>query len=175
MTVQIADVLDALVATTYAPSNFGAQLARLRDGLSGCQDPFRARDQVEENLMQHAEVIRCTDAFGARAVLGIYRPAVIEKIQKESKYDQGRIALAILRAYHERSTSSQERGFAEVYRVLSRIAPKLSPDPPTLDLVDLVQAFREGKARRCRNFAAEAYADALLGLSHHVRAFNKRQ
>lgn len=172
MTVHVADVLDALVATTSAPSNFGAQLTRLRDGLSGTQDPFRARDQVEENLMHQAAIIRCTDAYAARRTLGIYKPAVIEKIQKETHADQGRIALAILRAYHERSTASMERGFVEVYRILRRIAPKTTP--PTDEDTELLQLFREGKAKRCRNFAAEAYADSLLGLQFHCKVWNKQ-
>ncbi len=173
--ISVADILDHLVSNSAVPSNFGAQLTRLRDGISGSQDPFRARDEVENNLMQQATLIRCLDQFAARPVLPIPRPAIIEKIQRETHKNQGHIAVAILRSYHERATKSQERGLVEVYRTLFSMAPDVVPAPPECsDIADFVQMFREGKARRCRSFAAEAYADALLGLQQHCRIHNRK-
>jgi len=175
MSVSVADVLDNLISVSAAPSTLGAQLDRLRLGTHSAPDPFRARDDVENHLIQQAALIRCIDQFTARQVLPIPRPAIIEKIQKETHTDQGRIAVAVLRAYHERSTRSQERGMVEVYRLLARMAPETTPPSPTEDTLDLVQLFREGKARRCRAFSCEAYADSLLGLQQHVRIWARKQ
>lgn len=185
--VQVADVLDHLVARSAAPSNLGAQLDRMRFGIQTTPDPFRARDEVENNLLQQAQLLRCIDEFSARHEFSMttrqratsaagYK--VLDRLQKATKRGQGEIALNILRAYHERVTcsigQSQERGLLEVYNYISSIAPEAVPAPPK-DTEDLLMAFRTGGAKRARNMACEAYADALLALQNHCRVFNKKE
>jgi len=161
MSVSVADVLDNLISVSAAPSTLGAQLDRLRLGTHSAPDPFRARDDVENHLIQQAALIRCIDQFTARQVLPIPRPAIIEKIQKETHTDQGRIAVSVLRAYHERSTRSQERGMVEVYRLLARMAPETTPPSPTEDSADLAKQLvdlLEDPQRRSSLRAAAAAA-----------------
>ncbi len=172
MGVTVHDVLDFLVSRGATPSNLGAQLERLRDGTTGTQDPFRARDEVESSMLRLATIIRCVDEFGDRMELSP-KGQQIEKINRFAQLPEGAVALGILRAYHERP-SSPERGLVEIYRFLARIAPRGVPTIPK-ECDDLLQAFRDGHAKRCRFAAAEAYADALLGLQYHVRLFDKRQ
>lgn len=158
----------------------GAQLDRLRYGVHTAPDPFRARDDVEAHLLHQAVLIRCVDDFArrdefaspARRAGGGYK--ILEKIQKACRKGQGEIALSILRAYHERSTQSQERGLLEIYNYLTSIAPSAIPTPPKNE-PDLLQAFRTNAAKRARATACEAYADSLLALQNHVRVFNKKE
>jgi hypothetical protein len=186
-TVQVADVLDHLVAKSAAPSSFGAQLDRMRFGIQVTPDPFRAREEAENKLLQSAALLRCIDQFEARYEFSVttrqratsaagYK--VLDRIQKATKRGQGEIALGILRAYHERVTcsigQSQERGLLAVYTYVAGIAPDAVPAPPK-DTDDLLMAFRTGSAKRARNMAAEAYADALLALQNHVRVYNKKK
>lgn len=184
--VQVADVLDHLVARAGAPSTMGAQLDRMRFGIQTAPDPFRARDDAENNLLRQAGLLRCVDDFAARHEFSVstrQRVAsaagykVLDRLQKATKRGQGEIALGVLRAYHERVTcsigQSQERGLLEVYRYIASLAPDDVPAPPK-DTEDLLMAFRTGKAKRARNMACEAYADALLALQNHCRVWNKR-
>jgi hypothetical protein len=172
VSICVADVLDFLVSKGATPSNLGAQLERMRDGTTSGQDPFRARDEVEAGMMRLANVIRCVDEFECRPELSP-RGQAIEKINKHVQIEEGRIALGVLRAYHERP-SSPERGLVEIYKFLARIAPRAVPSIPK-ECEDLLQAFRDGDAKRCRFVAAETYADALLGLQSHVRIYDRRQ
>jgi hypothetical protein len=183
MSVQVADVLDHLVARSASPSSFGAQLDRLKYGLQPTPDPFRARDEAENHLLEQATLLRCVSDFSSKeefVVLPRQRKAaaagykLLERIHIASKYPQGGIALGILRAYHERSTQSQERGLVEVYNFLFAIAPTVCPPLPKQE-TDLLQAFRSGNAKRARTLACEAYADALLALQQFVRVWNARQ
>lgn len=169
--ITVHDILDFLVSRGGTPSNLGAQLERLRDGTTGTQDPFRARDEVETGMMRLATIIRCVDEFGQRSELNPKGQA-IEKVNRFAQLPEGAVALGVLRAYHERP-SSPERGLVEIYRFLARIAPRGVPSIPK-ECDDLLQAFRDGNAKRCRFVAAETYADALLGLQYHVRLFDKR-
>ncbi len=170
--ITVQEILDFLVSRGGTPSNLGAQLERLRDGTTGTQDPFRARDEVETSMLRMATIIRCVDEFERRLELSP-KGQQIEKINRFAQLPEGQVALGVLRAYHERP-SSPERGLVEIYRYLSRVAPRGVPTVPK-ECDDLLQAFRDGNAKRCRFAAAEAYADALLGLQHHVRLFDKRQ
>lgn len=182
MSIQVSDVLDFLVARSMAPSTMGAQLDRMRDGIQSAPDPFRARDDVENHMLQQAELIRCIDDFTSRQEFSVttrQRAAaagykVLEKFQKSTGRRQGEIGIGILRAYHEWSTQSTERGLLSVYQYLAIIAPSLVPPPPKNLDTNLLQAFRIGTAKRARNVACEAYADSLLALQNHVRVFNKK-
>ena len=171
MTINLNDILDFLVSRSAVGSNLGAQLEKMRDGTSSQSDPFRSRDEVEANMIRLAGIIRCVDAFAAKQEI-TPKGQAIEKINRTPQFAEGSIALGILRAYHERS-SSPERGLVEVYRFLAKISPRAVPSIPQ-DCDDLLQAFRDGNAKRCRFIAAEAYADALLGLQNFVRIYNKK-
>lgn len=173
MSTRIADILDFLVAKSAAPSTMGAQLDRLRNGVSVPPDPFRAREDTENALLRTASILRCLDSFASRDVFVNHR--ALEKIQKNCKLSQGYIALSILRAYQEWSSQSQERGLVEVYRVIVRLAPKSVAAPPKDTDEDLLQMFRTNKAKRARSFAAEAYADSLLAMQDFVRTWNKKK
>ncbi len=172
MSISTADVLDFLVSRGGTPSNLGAQLERLRDGTTGIQDPFRSRDEIESNMIRMANLIRCIDEFEARPVLSP-RGEKTKDLNKYARRDEGSIALGVLRAYHEWASSSPERGLVEIYRFLAKIAPNGVPAPPK-DSHDLLQDFRESKAKRCRFLAAEMYADALLAMQYHIRVYNDR-
>lgn len=181
--VQVADVLDFLVAKSQAPSTMGAQLERLKYGIQIAPDPFRQREDVESHLLKQAGLIRCVDDFADRQEFNPPRKVdsagykIILKIQKETRPQraQGAIALGILRAYHERCTgvNNQERGLLEVYNFILSIAPRVVPSPPK-NTDDLLMAFRTGTAKRARATAAEGYADALLALQNHCRVWNKK-
>ena len=171
MTVTVSDILDYLVAVTAAPSTFGAQLEKIKYGIESKPDPWRARDETEQHLIEQAGIIRCLDAFQAKREFSM-SVKVLEKIQIATHYDQGALAVGIMRAYHERSTQSQERGLLAVYQFLATIAPAVVPLPPK-GTEDLLQSFREGSAKRARSISAEAYADSLLALQNHVRHWNK--
>ncbi len=172
MSIGVADRLDFLVGRGGVPSNLGAQLERLRDGTTGTNDPYRARDEVENNMLRMAVILRCIDEFSERQELSP-RGQQIEKLNRFAQLPEGAIALGVLRAYHERP-SSPERGLVEIYRFLAKIAPRNVPPIPK-DCDDLLQAFRDGAAKRCRFLAAETYGDALLGLQYHVRLFAARE
>ncbi len=172
LSISVHDILDFLVSRGGTPSNLGAQLERLRDGTTGCQDPFRSRDEVETNMLRMATIIRCIDEFEVRQELSP-KGQDIEKLNRYAQLPEGRIAIGILRAFHERP-SSPERGLVEIYRFIAKIAPRGVPSIPK-DCTDLLQAFRDGEAKRCRFIACSVYADALLALQHHVRVFDKQQ
>ncbi len=182
MSVTVDDVLHNLVARGGTPSNMGAQLARMRDGITAEPDPFRARDDAESGLIQAATLLRCISEFGNREEFSVatrQRVAtaagykVLEKFRHVSKRGQGEIALGILRSYMEWSTKSQERGLYAVYGYLAGIAPSITPPPPK-DCTDVLHAFRTGEAKKARNLAAEAVGDSMLALQTHVRLWNKR-
>ncbi len=170
--IHVADFLDFLVSKGGTPSNLGAQLERLRDGTTGMQDPFRARDEVETGLIKTATLIRCIDEFTERKELSP-KGQKIEQVNKHVRCNEGALAMGVLRAYHEWSSSSQERGLVEIYRFLAKVAPSFVPPLP-VNSHDLLQDFREGKAKRCRFLAAECYADALIAVQTHVRIFNAK-
>lgn len=180
MSILVSDVLDFLVSKSAAPSTFGAQLDRLKYGVHVAPDPFRAREEAENHLLQQAALLRCIDDFAKRdvfhsqtrqrtGIVGSFK--MLSKFQQVANRGQGEIALGILRAYQEWCTQSQERGLAAVYNFLVGIAPSVAPPLPK---GDLLQAFREGTAKRARAAACEAYADSLLALQYHVRVWNKR-
>lgn len=173
MTISVDAILHFLVARTNAPSSFGAQLDRLRFGIHTPPDPFRARADAEDAMLATAALLRCLDDFKGRADFGPEYKA-LQKVQLKSspKLDQGYIALGALRAYHEWSSQSQERGLVEVYHFVEKCAPGYAPPPPK-DEPDVLQAFRTNKAKRARSKAAEVYADALLALQQHVRKWNR--
>lgn len=184
MTVSVADVLDFLVSKSRAPSNFGAQLDRLRFGIQSDPDPFRARNDVEDHLLTQACLIRCVDDFSSRHEFSIstrQRKAadsgykVLSKLQEKAltkRTPQGTIALGILRAYHERCLQNQDRGLVAIYGYLNAIAPEVMPTcPGEGELVDL---FRRPAGKKVRATACEAYADSLLALRNHVRVWNKK-
>lgn len=174
MAVSIDSILHFLVARTSAPSSFGAQLDRLRFGVHSQPDPFRARADVEDNMLAQAQLLRCLDEFTARQDFGsLYKSLQKVQLKSSPKLDQGYIALGALRAYHEWCSQSQERGLVEVYRFLEKISPGYVPPPPD-DEPDLLQAFRTNKAKRARSRAAEVYADALLALQAHTKSWNRK-
>jgi hypothetical protein len=173
MIVSVNDILDHLVARSAAPSTFGAQLDRLRFGTHSAPDPFRARDDAENHMLEQASLLRCIADFEQRQEFGS-RYGTLERIQRGARLPQGYIAIGILRAYHEWSSQSEERGLVEVYRYIATHASAIAPGVPKGE-TDLHQAFRTGKAKRARNLAAEAYADALLALQAHVSAANRKR
>lgn len=175
--IRLDDVLHFLVAKTCAPSSLGSQLDRLRLGFVPTPDPFRARADVEDKMLADAVVIRCVDTFSLRQEFvptsGNYN--VLQKIQNKTTppLGQGNIAVHILRAYTERSFQSSERGLVAVYQYLSSIVPTMAP--PNKDDLDLLQAFRQGQAKKSRALSCEAYADSLLALQAHIKVFNKKE
>ncbi len=176
--ITVDDVLDAFVSRGgYAPSSMGAQLERMASGISSSPDAFRARDESENAIMRQAGLLRVIADFGARKEFR-ERFETLKKLQRATRptMDQGAIATNVLRAYHERSTRSKERGLVAVYHYLTTIAPDVCPSPPKTarDVDDLVQAFREGTAKRARNLASEAYADSFLALESHLRIHNRK-
>lgn len=175
MKVTIDAILHFLVARSAAPSTMGAQLERMRFGVQATPDPYRARDDAEATMLDQAQLLRCLDDFLKKHDFGSQYKA-LQKVQLKSspKLDQGYIALGALRAYHEWSTSSQERGLVEVYRFIEKISAGFLPPPPK-DEPDLLQAFRSNKAKRARSKAAEVYADALLALQAHTKHWNKKK
>lgn len=176
--ITLEDVLDTLVSRGgYAPSSMGSQLERLASGITTSPDPFRARDEAENTIMRNAQVLRVISDFTGRREFR-ERFETLKKLQRAThpQLDQGYIAFGTLRAYHERCTRSKERALVEVYHFLGTIAPDAVPGPPkqARDVDDLVQLFREGKAKRARALAAEAYADAYLALESHLRQVNRK-
>ncbi len=163
------------VSIAAAPSTLGAQLDRLRYGIHSAPDPFQARDDAENHMIEQAGLLRCIDEFSTRAEFST-KYGTIEKLQKASGLPQGHIAISVLRAYHERCTcqqSSQERGLVAVYQYIASIGRSSVPEVPAKE-TDVLQAFREGKAKRARSISAEAYADSLLALEAHVKVWNRR-
>lgn len=181
MSLHVSDVLDHLICKGLAPSTLGAQLERLKYGVQLDQDPFRARQDAEDRMLAQAELIRFVDDFTRRIEFAVPKQRlvvssgyqVLDKLQKASSRGQGEIAISILRAYHERSTQSMDRGLYEVYKYLTYIAPKVIPPPPKDE--DLLEAFRKNTAKKSRNFTAEAYADSLLALQRAVHVWNKKK
>lgn len=176
MHVKIDDILHMLVSRSAAPSTFGAQLDRLRFGLQATPDPFRAREEVENAMLDQAVILRCMDDFVTRQEFRGNVVTALDKVQKltRPKLSQGYIALSTLRAYQEWSTQSQERALVAVYHYLASIAPAFVPPPPKNE-PDLLLAFRTNKAKRARSKAADVYADSLLALGNHVTSWNKRE
>lgn len=169
----VDEILHFLVADTMAPSSFGAQLDRMKFGLSPNINPFQARDDTESSIMRNAEILRVLREFSE---VQEFRPAssrtvgfrALSKIQRGASgpIRQGQIALGILRS---NQPWSGDRGLVEVFWFLRKIAPKACP---TLDLttLDAVQAFREGSAKRSKALASEALADAILALGSFLRS-----
>lgn len=180
MTVNVNEILDFLVARSQAPSTMGHQLDRMRDGVQGGSDPIRERDNVEAAMLRNASMLRCIDEFMAKWEFTPpsrhrdtgYR--AIQKVQDKCREAQGRIAIGVLRAYHERSTASEERGLVEIYTYVKSIAPDAVP-PSDKGVLDLLQAFRSGQAKKAKSFSAELYADCLLACRAHVVQFNRRE
>lgn len=181
MTVTVDALLGFLVADTLAPSTFGAQLERLQYGVSSTPDPFRARSDAEDTILEQAELIRCLDAFAA---IREFRPATarsdgfktIEKIQRGTHpvMNQGMIALGVIKAYEKWGRSKDMRALVAVFDYVRSIAPTKCPSL-TRDVHEAVQLFREGRAARSQELAASAYADALLALSGHCRLWSRRK
>lgn len=176
--IDIEHILDSLVSSGgYAPSSMGHQLERMQLGISVPSDTFRARDESENAMLRQAVLLRTISEFSARKEFR-ERYETLKKIQRGTRpeMEQGRIAIAILRAYHERATRSKERGLVEVYRIIGGLALDVVPAPPASarDVDDVVQAFREGTAKRARAISAEAYADSYLALAQFLRVQNKK-
>ncbi len=185
MTVTVNDILHFLVARTGAQSSMGAQLERLKYGLQNEPDPFRSKNDAEEQMLNQACLLRCVSDFERRSEFGVPPKTpqaasagfkMLKKFQDATlpTRNQGQIALGILRAFQERSHGSDECGLVAVYKYLAVIAPKAVPSIPQGN-EDLLQHFRQGTAKRARAVACEAYADSLLSLSYHVRIWNKKQ
>jgi hypothetical protein len=178
MIIKIEDILHLLVSRSDAPSSMGAQLDRLRFGLTESSNPFQAREDAEDRMLAKAAVLKAMSEFLTRQEFrgpnaSLYR--ALEKIQRDTqpKLNQGYIAMGVLRAYQERATNGgQERALVEVYKYLGSMAPNVVPTPPKNE-PDLVQAFRTGKAKRARNLAAETYADSLLALGQFLTVWNR--
>lgn len=156
----------------------GAQLDRLRYGTASAPDPFRAQSEAEDRMIEAATLLRCLSDFSSKQELRSSSAATyraLEKVQRatNAKLPQGLIATEVLRAYQEWSTKSQERGLTAIYQYLSRIAPSIVPAAPQSQVDDLVSLFRNGKAKRARDFSAEIYADALLSLGGFLQTFNR--
>ena len=179
MNIRLDDILHHFVARTGAPSTFGAQLDAMRVGTASTPDPFRSRSQAEDRLLETAGILRCVAEFTGRQEFrsnGRTSFKALQKVQKAATHvmlDQGVIAHHVLRAYQEWSTSSQERALAAVYQYLGRIAPSVIPPLPSSE-ADLADAFKAGKSKRARDFAAEIYADSLLALSAFLTQYNKQ-
>lgn len=171
--MQLDEILHFLVAKSAAPSTFGAQLDRMKYGVHITPDPIRAQAEAESSMLQQATLIRCVDDFAARQDFGpSYKQ--LTKIQRYARdVPQGYIAIGILRSYHEWASQRPERALVAVYQFLAKIAPDYVPDMPEGE-TDILDAFLNGKAKRARAKAAEAYADALIALQSHVTAHNKR-
>ncbi len=129
-------------------------------------------------MIWQATILRCLGAFTERPEFSntIRRRitkepgySALEKLQKASGHNQGYIATGILRAYHARSTVSQERGLVEVYAFITKIAPALASPLPD----DVVMSFRTGTAKKARSLAADAYGDSLLALQSFTRNWNR--
>lgn len=182
MTIRTDDVLGFLVADTVTPSSFGAQLERLKYGLNTTPDPHRARDDAEANILEQAELLRCIDDFKA---VQEFRPATaradgyntLEKIQRATspRLSQGTIALNILRAYQQWGTQSSERALVAVYGYVRMVAHRVVAPIGATDAVAATQLFREGKAKRARLRAANAYADALLALGSFLMKRSRKR
>lgn len=173
------DILSFLVSEGLTPSSFGAQLDRMKFGLSSSPDPFRARDEAEARIMEQAELLRTIEDFKA---VPEFRPttsrgsgyASLEKVQRAvpGRPCQGSIALAVIKAYQTWGVRSPERALVAVYALIRQVAPRLAP-PLDGDVDDMVQSFREGKAGRARTLAVNVYADAILALGIWLSKRNK--
>jgi hypothetical protein len=134
---------------------------------------MRAQSHAEDKLLSEAPLYTFLLDFAKRDAFGLeYK--TLHKIQLKSnpRLAQGYIASGILRAYHERCTSSgEQRALVAVYEYIAKIAPRILPKLPAGEK-DFLQAFRSGKAPRAHDLAAQAYADALLALKDHVRLRN---
>jgi len=172
--ITVDDILHHLVARSAAPSTMGAQLDRMRFGLSSQPDPFQARDDAESRMMDQAALLRCMDHFATRQECrgkNAMECKMLARIQRFTRMPQGAIALAVLRAYQEWRTYSDARALVAVYNYVRSIAPAVTPNPPD---GDIYQAFRTGEAKKAVAFAAEAVADSLLALQQHVATWGKR-
>lgn len=172
--VHIDDVLNHLVADTIVPSNFGAQLDRLRYGLTGAPDPVKARRDAEDRLLEQAGILRVVDGFAkveqfrASSPMGESYKA-LEKIQRHARRPQGQIATGVISAYQKWVTNAgHERGFLAVYAYLAKVAPAITP-PVELEFDKALQSFRDGTARKAREFATSAYADSILALAAYLK------
>lgn len=181
MSLRPDDILHFLVGDSCTPSNFGAQLERLQFQLApSTPDPFRARDDAEDHILEQAELIRFVDTF---RTVKEFRPTTAKgdayrtlvKLQRgdSSHRNQGEIAVDVLKAFQRWGTRSAERGLLAVYVTLRAICPKACA-PIDTDVDRALQQFREGKVPRARTLAAEAYADSLLALSAQVSIWNKK-
>lgn len=172
--IKIDDVLHFLVANTLTPSTLGAQLERIQFGLFTTPDPFRARDDAELRILEQAELLRAVDQF---TEVPQFTPptarglqfANLNRIQRGTSPQlcQGAIALNILRAYQQWSPTpnNQERALVAVYGYIRSINPKICPSfENDTNAVLAAQSFREDKAKRAKQLAAGAYADALVAL-----------
>lgn len=181
MIIRTDDILGFLVADTCTPSTFGAQLDRLRWGLTTAPDPHRAREEAESHILQQAELLRCMDDFKR---VPEFRPSTtrsegfktLEKLQRVTspRLCQGAIALNILRVYQRWGNAAPERGFVAVYGYVSSIAERIVPPIAATDALEATQLFREGKAKRAHQMTTTAYADSLLALGSFLVKYAKK-
>lgn len=183
MRVTIEEILHFLVADTVTPSTMGAQLERLRFGLTTTPDPFRSREDAEAHILEQAEILRTVDAFKAVQEFKPSTPKAagyrtLDKIQRGTlpRLCQGTIALNALKVYQQWSPTPQNeaRALVAVYGYVRSIAPRLTPPLSDHNVELATQAFREGKAKRAKALAADTLADSLLALGSFLQKRNKK-
>src|SRR6185436_4518463 len=137
------------------------------------KDPWRAMEDAERGMSKELGVTLCLgDLAAVRYARQIRWPAGILQLHRQAPHrTQGELVVLVLRAFHERASESHERGLAEVYATMQRVAGR-----PVPDASELAQDFREGtkpRAKAMRTRASSLYTDALLILYEWCRKWRR--
>jgi hypothetical protein len=169
--VTLDEVLASLVGQgPRIASSTGPQLQRVREGILIDHDPWQSIDQAERAIGRDLGVVRCLeDLASVRFVQTRWVSALVSLHRRCKQYNQGAIAVALLRSYGEWGLTSKERALAAVAVLAQRLAGGTG-----CDANELADAFRGGREAETRRRAARLYSDAFEVVAEWVRLWNRK-
>lgn len=176
--VDFDEVLEHFTSRSMVSSGMGAQLERLRDGMSGgTTDPQVTQSRDEIRRLRVAGLLRCTDALHAYRSIRWVDCEDIRRFARKAGMGDGATVCSVMLAYQPRATGWAKQGLVDVYRWASAAVPTLRQLPAVAEVeVDkaVAQLFREGKIPYAERLAASLVADAHVVLREWVERWNKR-
>lgn len=133
-------------------------------------DIWNQLSNIEYSMMSKAPVYRLIYDIGQ---IKQFSPTSsypsLNKFQKKSynQYNQGAIAMAVLRIYQTWASTSSERSLANIYNWMNFHHKKGE--------LELHQDFAQGNMKRARDLAISLYSDSLVAVGDYIKEWNTRE
>lgn len=170
--VSYEELLASFESRSMVASSLGAQLERLRDGVSGgSADYVRAQGREEMARLHAAGLLRCVEALATYRSIrwGECECDTTRRVAKRAGLGDGAVAVHVLAAYQPWATSWSMRGLVAVHQWHCSVDPSVKPLA-----TDGAQRMREGKAKAVERVTASLVADAQLVARGWIERWNRR-